>query len=167
MTKPADPTSFEAMAKLAKLMNNSPSVVKLKGTEWEIHSLKPGTQWKIAEVVNNLEMSEASTTSDILKELTKDIPAVCRIITMALVNDKRILDFENDKFVTDTYNTLMWGEYETKDWIVLLYEVINLIEVDFILASTNAIKTFRKMTLERKTTMKEQGRSAAARNGGK
>ena len=41
--------SDDAMSRLARLMNDSPTILKLRGTEWEVRSLKPGTQWLIAE----------------------------------------------------------------------------------------------------------------------
>ena len=46
---PQTKISDAAMARLAQLMNDSPSIIKLHGTEWAITSLKAGTQWLIAE----------------------------------------------------------------------------------------------------------------------
>ena len=46
---PSSPLSDAAMERLAQIMNDSPTIVKLQGTEWEIRALKPGTQWMIAE----------------------------------------------------------------------------------------------------------------------
>ena len=46
---PISPLSDAAMERLAQIMNDSPTIVKLQGTEWEIRALKPGTQWMIAE----------------------------------------------------------------------------------------------------------------------
>ena len=46
---PNSPLSDEAMARLAKIMNDSPTIIKLQGTEREVKALKPGTQWLIAE----------------------------------------------------------------------------------------------------------------------
>ena len=48
-TNPQTPISEEAMSRLVQIMNDSPTTLKLAGTEWEIRSLKPGTQWLIAE----------------------------------------------------------------------------------------------------------------------
>ena len=46
---PNSPLSDDAMARLAQVMNDSQTIVKLQGTEWEIKALKPGTQWLVAE----------------------------------------------------------------------------------------------------------------------
>ena len=43
------PVSNESMERLARIMNDSPSIMKLHGTEWCITGLKPGVQWLIAE----------------------------------------------------------------------------------------------------------------------
>ena len=45
--KPDSPISNESMDRLAKIMNDTPSLIKLNGTEWEIRGLKLGTQWLI------------------------------------------------------------------------------------------------------------------------
>ena len=41
---PQSKISDESMARLAKIMNDTPTIVKLADTEWRITALKPGTQ---------------------------------------------------------------------------------------------------------------------------
>ena len=43
-TTPISPLSDAAMERLAQIMNDSPTIVKLQGTEWKIKALKPGAQ---------------------------------------------------------------------------------------------------------------------------
>ena len=50
----------------------------------------------------------------------------------------------------------MGGDYTQKDWAVFFAEIIQLMDVDFFFASTNAVKTLRQRTLDRKITMEEQ-----------
>lgn len=151
--KPDSPISERAMAQLAQLMNDSPTTIKLHGTEWEVHSLKPGVQWLIAEEACKIVDKENMSMGDVIKQFAVNLPSVVRVITLALLNDKAKIYGEDYGRV---YETLMWGEYTVRDWATLLSEILNLIDVDFFFASTNAIKTLRQRTLDRKTTMEEQ-----------
>lgn len=150
---PKTPVTDDAMARLAQLMNDSPTMMKLHGTEWEIHALKPGTQWLIAEEACKIVAQENMAMGDVLKQFAVNLPSVCRVLTLALLNDKGRIHSDEYKQV---YETLMWGEYEMKDWAVLLAEILNLVDVDFFFASTSVVKTLRRNTLDRKTTTEEQ-----------
>lgn len=150
---PKTPVSDNSMARLARLMNDSPTMMKLHGTEWEIHALKPGTQWLIAEEACKIVDKENMAMGDVLKQFAVNLPSVCRTITLALLNDKQRIHSEEYK---EVYELLMWGEYDMKDWAVLLAEILNLVDVDFFFASTNVVKTLRRNTLDRKMTMEEQ-----------
>lgn len=161
---PQTPLSDEAMEALARLMNDSPTVKKLHGTEWEIHALKPGAQWLIAEEAQKIVKKEKMFMGDVIKEMAANIPSVARILTIALLNDKEKINGEEYNKV---YDTLLWGEYTQRDWAELLFEVMKLIDVDFFLANTNAVQTLRETTLGRKMTAEEQESSRRARNGGK
>lgn len=150
---PQTPVTNDAMSRLAQLMNDSPTMMKLHGTEWEIHALKPGTQWLIAEEACKIVDKENMSMGDVLKQFAINLPSVCRTLTLALLNDKqRIYSGEYEEI----YELLMWGEYDMKDWAVLLAEILNLVDVDFFFASTNVVKTLRRNTLDRKMTMEEQ-----------
>ena len=150
---PQTPISDESMVRLARLMNDTPTIVKLYGTEWQIKSLKAGTQWLIAEEACKVVEKENMSMGDVIKQFAVNMPSVCRVLTLALLNDK-------DKIYSDeykqVYNELMWGDYKIKDWAVFLSEILNLIDVDFFFASINAVKTLRQNTLDRKTTREEQ-----------
>lgn len=150
---PKTPVSDNSMARLARLMNDSPTMMKLHGTEWEIHALKPGTQWLIAEEACKIVDMENMAMGDVLKQFAVNLPSVCRTLTLALLNDKQRIHGEEYK---EVYELLMWGEYDMKDWAVLLAEILNLVDVDFFFASTNVVKTLRRNTLDRKMTMEEQ-----------
>lgn len=150
---PKTPVSGNSMARLARLMNDSPTMIKLHGTEWEIHALKPGTQWLIAEEACKIVDRENMAMGDVLKQFAVNLPSVCRTLTLALLNDKERIHGEEYK---EVYELLMWGEYDMKDWAVLLAEILNLVDVDFFFASTNVVKTLRRNTLDRKMTMEEQ-----------
>lgn len=150
---PHTPLSEEAMMRLARVMNDSPTIVKLNGSEWAIRALKPGTQWLIAEEACKVIANENMTMGDVIKQFATNASSVCRVITLAILNDKERI---YGKEYQELYDALMWGDCDIKQWAFLLSEILSLIDVDFFFASTNAIKTLRQTTLDRKVTMEEQ-----------
>ena len=150
---PQTPISDESMARLARLMNDTPTIVKLYGTEWQITSLKAGTQWLIAEEACKVVEKENMSMGDVIKQFAVNMPSVCRVLTLALLNDKEKI---YGKQYDEVYELLMWGDFKIKDWAMFLSEILNLIDVDFFFASINAVKTLRQNTLDRKTTREEQ-----------
>ena len=149
---PDSPVSDEALERLARIMNDSPSVVKLKDTEWRIKALRPGAQWMIAEEACKIVREENMAMGDVIRQFAANMPSVCRCLTIALLNDKKLIEGREYQRV---YDTLMWGEYDMKDWATLLFEVISMINVDFFYASTGAIQTVREI-LKRKMTARER-----------
>lgn len=153
------PLSDKAMERLAQIMNDSPTIVKLQGTQWEIHALKPGTQWLIAEEACKLIKKEKLSMGDVIKEFALSLPSVARVITLALLNDKERIKSDEYQRI---YDQLLWGDCDIKDWATLLIEILNLLDVDFFFASTNVIQTVRNQTLTRKRQAAElslQGQS--------
>ncbi len=149
---PNSPLSDEAMARLAQIMNDTPTIVKLKGTEWQIRALKPGTQWLIAEEACKIVQKESLAMGDVIKEFASNLPSVARVLTLALLNDK---DRINSEEYSEVYDNLLWGDFTMENWVTLLVEILNLIDVDFFFASTSVIQTVRKQTLMRKTRAAE------------
>lgn len=161
--RPYEPVTDEAMERLAKIMNDSPTLLKLRGTEWEIRGLKPGTQWKIAEEACKIVKNENMAMGDVIKQFAVNMPAVAKVIALALLNDKEKIEHDLQR----VYDALLWGDYELRDWATILFEILGMIDVDFFLASTDAVKTIRTMTLERKMTMEELKSSRHAQSTGR
>lgn len=146
--------SDESMERLVQIMTDSPNLAKLAGTEWEIRALKPAVQWEIAKVACEIHKVENATFSDVIKSFATNLPAVMRVVTLALLNDKERIANEYDV----VYETLMW-ESKPSEWATLLFEILQLNDVSFFFQITDAIEIFRQMTLQRKMTMKEQKQS--------
>lgn len=150
-----DPVSDEAMERLVQVMTDSPTLVKLQKAQWEIKALKPGIMWLIAKEAAQINKVEKATFSDILQGLSLNMPSVCRILTLALLNDKNHIksgDSEYDK----VYDALFWECEDMKDWATILFEVLNLLSVDFFFQISELTQIFRQMSLERKMTMEER-----------
>lgn len=147
-----EPVSMQGMERLAQIMTDAPTIAKLENTEFAITSLKPAIMWEISKEALSIQKVENASFSDVLKGLSLEIPSVCRIITLAILNDKRIYD---EQEYSKIYDTLFW-ECDVKEWAQLLFEILNLLSVDAFFLITDLTQTFKTMALERKMTMKEQ-----------
>jgi hypothetical protein len=141
------PASDEAMMKLAKVMTNAPSLVKLANAGWEITALKPAVQWEIAKIACDIHEVENASYGDVLTGFAKSLPDVVRVITLALLNDKERIEKEYDA----VYDMLMW-ESNPNEWANLLLEILNLHDIGFFLQITQVTEIFRQATLQKKKT---------------
>lgn len=151
--------SLDAMARLAKVMNDTPTIAKLGKTEFAITALKPGTQWLIAEESCKIMKAEQGNFKDVIKQFSINIPSVVRVITLAILNDKdRIFsDYKSKTYSTEyesVYETIMW-ETDQEHWISLLVEIMNMLSMDYFFQSTNAVAMIREAALGRKMKMEE------------
>lgn len=154
--------TLESQERLVQIMNDSPRLVKLAGTEWEIHALKPGTKWLIAEEAVKIAKKEDMTMKDIFVSVSQNMPSVVRILTLALLNDKERIDRDYQT----VYDTLMW-ESDDKDWANLLFEVFSMIDVGFFFQIMQSTQIFREMTLKRKMMKAEREQLSQGQNGEK
>ena len=161
--KKKEEVSLESMQRLVKIMNDSPTIVKLGKTEFAITALKAGTQWLIAEESCKIQRNETSNFSDVIKQFSLNTPSVVRIITYAILNDKNRI--YSDEFQA-VYDTIMW-ETEPSHWIGLLVEIMQMLSLEFFFQTTQSIETIRQMALGRKKTMDEQKSLLAEQNGDK
>ena len=148
--KVTEPVTDEEMERMVQIMLDSPTIKKLSKTKFAITALKPAVMWQIAQEATKISIVEKATFSDVLKGLSQEIPSVCKIIALAMLNDKERIEKEYDK----VYDTLMW-ECDVKEWAELLYEVLNLISIDTFFLLTELTQTFKTMALERKMKTKE------------
>lgn len=151
---------LEAMERLAKVMNDSPTLVKLGKTEFKITALKPGTQWLIAEESCRIQKAEKGNMEDVIKQFSVNIPSVVKVITLAILNDRDRIFSDYGKKVYSSeykavYDTILW-ETDNRYWLNLLVEIMNLLSLDYFFQVTNAIAMIREMALGRKKKMEEQ-----------
>lgn len=153
--KKAEQVSLDAQARLAEILTDSPRLVSLNGTEWEVRALRMGTQWLIAQKAIEVNKAESATMGDILKQFAVNIPAVLDVITLALLNDKNKIyknGKENDGFSElyyTTRDTLSW-DCDPTEFAQLLFDVFQLMNVDFFLNALDILAVFRASVTERK-----------------
>lgn len=151
---------IESMERLAKVMNDSPTLIKLGKTEFSITALKPGTQWLIAEESCSILKAEKGNMTDVIKQFSLNITSVVKILTLAILNDKNKIfeDVKSKKFSDEyhsVYDTIMW-ETNPDNWMSLLVEVMNMLSLEYFFQTTNAIAMIREMALGRKMKMEER-----------
>ncbi len=144
------PVPLEAQTRLMQIMNNTPAIKSFAGTEWEITALKPAVKNMIAEEAVKIQVKENAAMGDVLKAYASNYPTVCRVITLALLNDKAKIDKDYDA----VYDTIYW-ESDDKQWATLLSEILQMLDVSFFFLTTNVLAMFQQMTTERKMTKKE------------
>ena len=142
--------SDDSMERLVRVMTDAPSLVKLANAGWEVRALKPAVQWEIAKIACEIHKAENATYGDVLKGFATSLPDVVRVITLALLNDKKRIEEEYDT----VYDTLMW-ESNPSEWANVLLEILNLQDIGFFLQITQVTEIFRQSTLQRKKAMDE------------
>ena len=163
--------SIEAQERLIEIMNDSPRIKDFAGTPWEIRALKPGTQWLIAQEAVAIQKEESANFADVVKCFAANTPAVVKVITLGLLNDRERIyangkDGAFSQEYEDTYNTVMWDTSQAS-WLSLLFEFLNMLDIEVFFSITSSIQILRQKLLERKTTTEERKALSPARNGGK
>jgi hypothetical protein len=153
--------TLDAQARLAEILNDSPRLVSLNGTEWEIRALRMGSQWLICQEAIKICKANEQTFGDIIRQFAVNIPSVIKVLVIALLNDKNKIfkDGIESNGLSDlfkaTYDTLMW-ECNTSQFGNILLEVLQLVDVDFFEASHRILEIFRETTMTRKNQTLEQ-----------
>jgi hypothetical protein len=153
--------SLDSQARLAEILNDSPRLVSLNGTEWEIRALRMGSQWLICQEAIKICKANEQTFGDIMRQFAVNIPSVIKVLVIALLNDKNKIfkDGIESNGLSDlfkaTYDTLMW-ECNTSQFGNILLEVLQLVDVDFFEASHRILEIFRETTMTRKNQTLEQ-----------
>lgn len=153
--------SLEAQARLVEILSDSPRLVSLNGTEWEIRALRMGTQYLIAQEVIKINKVENATYGDVVKQFAVNIPSMLKILTFALLNDKNKIFKDGDEnagfseLYEATYNTLAW-DCEVSEFGNIFLETLQLLDVSFFMESCRIVEMFKVATTARRTTTKEQ-----------
>lgn len=148
--------SIDAQERLAEILNDSPRLVSLNGTEWEVRALRMGTQWLIAQKCIKIAKAEGANFGDIIKQFSVNIPSLIEVITLALLNDKNKIfkdGIESNGYsdlYKSTYDTLMW-DCKVEEFGNIFLEVLQLIDVSFFMESHRILEIFREATMTRKT----------------
>lgn len=153
--------SLDAQEQLVEILNDSPHLVSLAGTQWEIRSLRFGTQYLIAEEVVKINKAESANFGDIIKQFGINIPSLVKVIVLCLLNDKsRIYKDGNERNgwsdeYNSLYDTIMW-ECKIEDFGNLLLECLQMLDVSAFFQALDIVQIFRANVTMRKNQMDEQ-----------
>ena len=153
--------SLDAQERLAEILSDSPRLVSLNGTNWEVRALRMGTQYLIAQEVIKINKVENATYGDIVKQFAVNIPSMLKILTLVLLNDKKKIFRDGDEtngfseLYEATYDTLAW-ECNVSEFGNIFLESLQLLDVGFFMESCRIVEMFRIATTARRTTILEQ-----------
>jgi hypothetical protein len=153
--------SLDAQEQLVEILNDSPHLVSLAGTEFEVRSLRFGTQYLIAQEVITINKIENANFGDIVKQFSKNIPSVVKIIVLCILNDKmRIYKDGNERLgfsdeYQSLYDTLMW-EGNIQGFGNLLLECLQLLDISTFFQALDIVQMFRASVTMKKSQMDEQ-----------
>ena len=147
--------SLDDQIRLAEILNDSPRLVSLNGTNWEIRALRFGTQYLIAEKVLEIQKNEVDSFGDVVRHFAKSVPATLHILTLCLLNDRNKI-YEGgepsngySELYKATYNTLQWDCDVTKFGQILI-ETLSLLDISFFTESLGMLDIFRQKTTKKK-----------------
>mgnify|MGYP006976592732 CR=1 FL=1 len=153
--------ALDAQERLAEILSDSPRLVSLNGTEWEVKALRMGTQYLIAQEVIKINKVENATYGDVVKQFAVNIPSMLKILTLVLLNDKKKIFKNGDEGAgfseqyEATYNTLAW-ECNVNEFGNIFLESLQLLDIGFFMESCRIVEMFKVATTARRTTTKEQ-----------
>lgn len=144
--KESEISELDAQMRLAEILTDSDRDISLGGKTYKIRALRPGTQWLIAQESCKIAKNEEGNFTDLITKFASNIPAVVRCITLAILNDKKKI--ESDEYQA-LYDTIMW-ETKQREWIDVLVEVLQMLDLRFFFRCTETIEMIRSMTLTKK-----------------
>lgn len=153
--------SLEAQERLVEILNDSPHLVALNGTEYEVRALRMGTQYLIAQEVIKINKVENANFGDIVKQFSINIPSVVKVIVLCLLNDKKRIyknACESEGF-SDEYNalydTIMW-EGKISEYGMLLLECLQMLDISVFLNVLDILSLFKTEVTKKREKTKAQ-----------
>lgn len=152
--------SIDAQERLAEILTDSPHLVALDGTEWEVRALRMGTQWLIAKKAIEVHKGEGNAFGDVIKSFATSVPNVIEVLVLALLNDKNLI-FEDgnerggySKLYHKTFDTLMW-QCDPSRFADILLETLKLLDTNFFYSALDMLQIFRASVTETKRMRKK------------
>lgn len=152
--------SIESQERLAEILTDSPHLIALDGTEWEVRALRMGTQWLIAKKAIDIHKSESNSFGDVIKSFSKSIPSIVEVLTLALLNDKYKIFKDGreengySELYKTTFDTLMW-QCDTTRFADILLETLKLLDTNFFYSALDMLQIFRATVTEAKRMRKK------------
>ena len=153
--------SIEAQERLVEILNDSPRLASLNGTEYEIRALRMGTQYLIAQEVIKINKAESATYGDIVKQFSVNIPSVVKVITLCILNDKKRiykdgLEYNGFSYEFNAlYETIMW-EGNLNEYGNILLECLQMLDISTFMTALDILSVFKASVTKKREMMKGQ-----------
>lgn len=153
--------SFEAQERLVEILNDSPRLSSLNGTEYELRALRMGTQYLIAQEVIKINKAESATYGDIVKQFSVNIPSVVKVIVLCLLNDKNRIykdGIEYKGFSEEyqaLYDTIMW-EGNLNEYGNILLECLQMLDISTFMTALDILSVFKASVTKKREKTKGQ-----------
>lgn len=153
--------SIEAQEKLIEILNDSPHLVSLANTNFEVRALKMGTQYLIAQEVIKINKVENANFGDIVKQFSINIPSVVRVIVLCILNDKKRIFKDGIEYLgysdefNALYDTIMW-EGNIAEYGELLLECLQMLDISVFMQALDILSIFKSSVTMKREMMKEQ-----------
>lgn len=153
--------SLEAQERLVEILNDSPRLASLNGSEYEIRALRMGTQYLIAQEVIKINKAESATYGDIVKQFSVNIPSVVKVIVLCILNDKHRIykdGIESRGFsdeYTALYETIMW-EGNLNDYGNILLECLQMLDISTFMTALDILSVFKATVTKKREMTKGQ-----------
>jgi hypothetical protein len=153
--------SLEAQERLVEILNDSPRLASLNGTEYEIRALRMGTQYLIAQEVIKINKAESATYGDIVKQFSVNIPSVVKVITLCILNDKKRIykdGIEHLGFSDEyqaLYDTIMW-QGNLSEYGNILLECLQMLDISTFMTALDILSVFKASVTKKREMTKGQ-----------
>jgi len=153
--------SIEAQERLIEILNDSPHLVSLANTNFEVRALKMGTQYLIAQEVIKINKVENANFGDIVKQFSINIPSVVRVIVLCILNDKKRIFKDGIEYLgysdefNALYDTIMW-EGNIAEYGELLLECLQMLDISVFMQALDILSIFKSSVTMKREMMKEQ-----------
>lgn len=143
------------MTRLAEILNDSPTQIKIGDKVYNITALKMGTQILIAEETCKIQKHQEGNLVDMFNQFATSLPAVVRCLAFAVLNDKDKIykDYASREFSDDFYSMCERIEWESDKgkWMEVLAEIVRKIDVAFFLNISDQMKILRDWQMKKRT----------------
>ena len=163
--------STEAKKDILRIIEDSPSLVKIGDKEYEVRDMRYYSLYRICSLVLKMKKSDETLDNDnaILTALCMDLDAMCEIVAIILCNhyftaDGNLTTFgevcsKNDEMISIMKAKVMQSTFDTNQWAAIIIGAIRSIDLSgFFLLKKSVSMLTDSLTMKKKKSMETASR---------
>jgi hypothetical protein len=163
--------STEAKKDILRIIEDSPSLVKIGDKEYEVRDMRYYSLYRICSLVLKMKKSDETLDDDnaILTALCMDLDAMCEIVAIILCNhyftaDGNLTTFgevcsKNDNMISIMKAKVMQSTFDTNQWAAIIIGAIRSIDLSgFFLLKKSVSMLTDSLTMKKKKSMETASR---------